>query len=226
MPSSSSLKSARTRDKKALIKEESEAQKLLQEKLPNTLENVLHLHMNAGKLLLNLEVKFSRLESANDKLIDALEQAKDLESMEQFQNTLDKDAEMMDSVLTKISELKILKEELERVRKDLELQSKGSHASEKSSVDTSGAAITNIWSPTDVHTTIKPPKLEITPFDGNVLKWQKFWDAFEASIDKGRYSSVDKMTYLKSRLTGEALDAICGYQLSHDNYAIVVDVLK
>ena len=56
--------------------------------------------------------------------------------------------------------------------------------------------------------------------------WQEFWDAFEASIDKCRYSPVDKMTYLKSKLIGEALDAISGYQLSHDNYAVVVDALK
>ena len=34
------------------------------------------------------------------------------------------------------------------------------------------------------------------------------------------------MNYLRSRLTGEALDAISGYQLSNDNYNIVVDVLK
>ena len=34
------------------------------------------------------------------------------------------------------------------------------------------------------------------------------------------------MNYLRSRLTGEALDAISGYQLSNDNYSIVVDVLK
>ena len=58
MPTGSSLKSACTQDKKVLIKEESEAQKLLQEKLPNNLEDVLHLLMTAGKVLLNLEVKF------------------------------------------------------------------------------------------------------------------------------------------------------------------------
>jgi len=34
------------------------------------------------------------------------------------------------------------------------------------------------------------------------------------------------MNYLKTKLTGEALDAIAGYQLSNDNYKLVVDVLK
>jgi len=34
------------------------------------------------------------------------------------------------------------------------------------------------------------------------------------------------MNYLKTKLTGEALDSIAGYQLSNDNYKLVVDVLK
>lgn len=210
----------------ALIKEESEAQKLLQENLPSNPEDALRLQMAVGKVLLNLETKFSRLELANEKVIDALEQADDSEGTEQFQNVLDEEAEVMDNVLTRISEVKVLKDELERVRKNFELKSKDPHTSQTTPTDTSDATIAHIWSPPDVHTTIKPPKLEIVPFDGNILKWREFWDAFEASIDKGRYSPVDKMTYLKSKLIGEALDAISGYQLCHDNYAAVVDVLK
>ena len=73
---------------------------------------------------------------------------------------------------------------------------------------------------------IKPPQLKITPFDGDVLKWQEFWDQFEASIDKAHYSPIDKLNYLKSKLKGEALSAISGYQLSNNNYSVVVDVLK
>ena len=67
MPILSSLKSSRTREKKALIKEEAEAQKLLQEKPSNNLEDMTHLQLAIGKVLLNLEAKFSRVESANDK---------------------------------------------------------------------------------------------------------------------------------------------------------------
>ena len=139
--------------------------------------------MAVGKVLLNLETKFSRLELANDKVIDALEQADDSEGTEQFQNVLDEDAELMDIVLTRISEVKVLKDELERVRKDFELRSKDLHTSQTTPANTSDANIAHIWSPPDVHTTIKPPKLEIASFDGNILKWREFWDAFEASID-------------------------------------------
>jgi len=52
------------------------------------------------------------------------------------------------------------------------------------------------------------------------------WDAFNASVGKADYTPVDKFNYLKSKLWGEALEAISGYQLSNDNYKVVVDVLK
>ena len=90
----------------------------------------------------------------------------------------------------------------------------------------SGVDIASIWSQPNLQGSIKPPQLEITPFDGDVLKWQEFWDQFEASIHKANYSSIDKLNYLKSRLKGEALSAISGYQLSDNNYSVVVNVLK
>ena len=73
---------------------------------------------------------------------------------------------------------------------------------------------------------IKPPQLEIAPFTGDVLKWKEFWDAFEASIAKFKYAPIDKLNYWKSKLRGEALEAISGYQLSNENYAAAVEVLK
>ena len=59
-----------------------------------------------------------------------------------------------------------------------------------------------------------------------MLRWKEFWDAFEASIDKFKYAPINKLNYLKLKLRGEALEAISGYQLSNDNYATVVEVLK
>ena len=73
---------------------------------------------------------------------------------------------------------------------------------------------------------MKPPQLDIRAFSGDVLRWQEFWDAFDASVHKARYAPVDKFNYLKSKLEGEALEAISGYQLSNENYPIVIDILK
>ena len=47
---------------------------------------------------------------------------------------------------------------------------------------------------------------------------------FEAAIDRSDYVPVDKLNYLKSRLTGEALEAISGYQLTNENYPVVVGI--
>ena len=84
----------------------------------------------------------------------------------------------------------------------------------------------DIWSPLSV-VAAKPPQLDIQPFEGDVLKWKEFWDMFEASVHRvEKYANVDKFTSLKSKLTGDALQAIAGYQLSNDNYPVVVDVPK
>ena len=83
----------------------------------------------------------------------------------------------------------------------------------------------NVWSP--LSAAVKPPQLDIQPFEGDVLKWKEFWDMFEASVHRvERYANVDKFTCLKSKLSGDALQAIAGYQLSNKNYPVVVDVLK
>ena len=50
---------------------------------------------------------------------------------------------------------------------------------------------------------------------------------FKASVHSvERYANVNKFTYLKSKLSGDALQAIPGYQLSKDNYLVTVDVSK
>lgn len=58
----------------------------------------------------------------------------------------------------------------------------------------------------------------------DILRWQEFWDAFKASIHQASYVSVDRLNYLKSKLKGEALEAISGYQLSNEHYVVVVEV--
>ena len=39
-------------------------------------------------------------------------------------------------------------------------------------------------------------------------------------------TAVDTLNYFRSKLTGEAPDAVAGYQLSNENYPIVINVLK
>ena len=233
MPVISSLKSNRTREKKALLKEEADAQRVLQTLCPSDPTEIEQQLMSVGKII-NLEKRLSRLEMANDKLAEAYEQNEDTDGAEQFQTTLDEDSELVDGIIDKMSQLKILKEELERKRKESEsridqsLERRLTQMQEQVSLMQSthrSTHMSSIWSqPTPGP--LKPPQLDITTFSGDVLKWQEFWDAFDASIYQAGYAPVDKFNYLKSKLKGDALEAISGYQLSNDNYPVVIDVLK
>jgi len=88
-----------------LVKEESDAQKLIQEDCGESLQDTLKCLMLVRKVLMNLEVKLGWLEAANKKLNDAFEQSKDTEGANSFQVVLDEEAEFIDGILTKIPEL-------------------------------------------------------------------------------------------------------------------------
>jgi len=113
------LKSSRTREKKALIREGTEASVILQAEW--NLQELLKFSLSVGQVLLSLETKLARLEAANDKSVETLEQAEDNEAMQQFQTTLVEESKLIDDTITKMSQLKVMKEEVERKRKDLEI---------------------------------------------------------------------------------------------------------
>lgn len=71
------------------------------------------------------------------------------------------------------------------------------------------------------------PKLELSKFDGDVLKFQNFWDQFEVAIhDNDNVPSVQKFTYLCSVLEGIAYHTIGGFEVTSANYQHAVDALK
>ena len=120
MPAITTLKSSRTREKKTLVIEKSEADTLLQAEWSDNPQEMLKLSLSTSKVLLSLETKLARLETANDKLVEALEQAEDHEAAEQSQTTLDEESELIDDIIDKISQLKVIKEEIQKKRRDLE----------------------------------------------------------------------------------------------------------
>ena len=74
---------------------------------------------------------------------------------------------------------------------------------------------------------IRLPKLELKKFGGEILKWQEFWDTFEASIHKNSsLQPIDKFNYLRAQLEREALKAISGLELTNSNYDAAIAILK
>ena len=52
---------------------------------------------------------------------------------------------------------------------------------------------------------LKLPRIELSKFNGDVLKFQNFWDQFEAAVhNNDDLPNVQKFTYLRSVLTGNA----------------------
>jgi len=100
--------------RRALIKEQTEAKVVLQADLTEDPPELLKLNLSIGKVVLDLQfkqMKLTQLEAANAKLIEALEHSEDSEATEQFKNTLHEESEMIDDVISKILQLKVMKEE-------------------------------------------------------------------------------------------------------------------
>ena len=240
MPALSTLKGNHTRARTALVRQETEANELIQRDLGDIDEHqVIQLILSVGKTTLDLETKLKRLETANEKLVDAYEAGGNTESAKQFESVLEEDGELIDNIIGKVSQLKTLKEELERRRRDLESshvqgferrltqiqEQVTSIQSSHTSHPTEG--LSSIWTPPLPVGSIKPPHLDMPTFAGDVLKWKEFWDMFNAAVHSNeKYVNIDKFNCLKSKLSGDALQAISGYQLSNENYPVVVDVLK
>ena len=74
---------------------------------------------------------------------------------------------------------------------------------------------------------LKLPRIELPKFSGDVLKFQNFWDQFEAAVhDNADLPNVQKFTYLRSVLNDNALQTIEGFEVTGANYQPAVECLK
>lgn len=76
-------------------------------------------------------------------------------------------------------------------------------------------------------TGFKLPKLNLLSFSGEVTKWVEFWGIFECSIHQNKeLTDIQKLTYLKSQLEGEAAKLVSGFKLEACNYGPAIQLLK
>ena len=74
---------------------------------------------------------------------------------------------------------------------------------------------------------VKLPKLSLKRFNGDLTRWNTFWDSFESAVHgNSSLTNVDKFNYLNSLLESVASDAISGLTLTSANYEEAVGVLK
>ncbi|XP_028403790.1 uncharacterized protein LOC114541524, partial [Dendronephthya gigantea] len=81
--------------------------------------------------------------------------------------------------------------------------------------------------PSPLNQNSRLPKLNLPTFSGNPLQWFTFWDSFEATVHTNpTLGDVQKFSYLKAQLVGDASRAITGFPLTNHNYTKAVQLLK
>ena len=75
--------------------------------------------------------------------------------------------------------------------------------------------------------TYKLPKLMLPFFSGDFTQWTGFYDVYESVIDKNKeLTPVQKLSYLKGQLKGEAAELIKGFKIENDSYEAALELLK
>ena len=74
---------------------------------------------------------------------------------------------------------------------------------------------------------VKTPKLDLKSFDGDVLKWQSWWDQYEAAVhNQPKMANVNKFCHLQRLLGTSAEECIAGLALTNENYPEAIKLLK
>jgi hypothetical protein len=71
------------------------------------------------------------------------------------------------------------------------------------------------------------PKIALSCFNGDILQWQQFWQAFVAEIESDdSLAGINKFTFLLGQLDPNVLSSVAGLTPYKENYAVLVDLLK
>lgn len=74
---------------------------------------------------------------------------------------------------------------------------------------------------------VKLPSITLPTFKGDPTEWVSFWELFSCSVGEQKdLSDIQKFTYLKGQLRGEALQLISGFSLTGNSYAPAMSVLR
>ena len=73
---------------------------------------------------------------------------------------------------------------------------------------------------------VRLPKLNLPTFDGRVDQWLFFWESFDACVHSSSLPEVQKLSYLKALLKGEAARSVAGLTLAATSYEPAVEILK
>lgn len=74
---------------------------------------------------------------------------------------------------------------------------------------------------------LKMPTIKLPEFNGDIQDWESHFDCFRAMVhDDSGYSPTQKFYYLRSSISGPALDLIKSIPMTDANYEVAIERLK
>jgi len=86
--------------------------------------------------------------------------------------------------------------------------------------------MTSLIGKAEISKAAKLPKLVITKFNGTLQDWLRFWNQFEAEIDKSQVASVTKFSYLKELVEPKVRSTIDGVPFCTEGCERAKSILK
>ena len=228
------LKGVRTRYFNALNKEVDTAAYLLAK--DDTEISSRELLSSVSVCAEKLQTLVNKLETQSEKVAAAISGSEE----DITEEILAQDSKICDCAWDSISKLKQLENELSDLikREDVESVSEDAENTKESiqidmkrlfemQLDLQKEFVKHTTDIAKEVNSVKLPKLEISSFNGDKLRWLEFWQSFETSVHKStNLSKIDKFNYLRSKLTDKARGAITGLALTCENYEVAIAVLK
>ncbi len=211
------LRKIRGGNKAAVTKLERDAQLYLKEN-PETLND--EIKTKVSTVLISLKDKKKYIEELNDKILDRC----DLDEIDREVDETTEIGTRMTEIITRLEIFMHRVDEIEKNAKNREtrpnhegptqspVQLDISHTSSSGSRGTVG---------------VRLPKYNLPRFNGDVTRFQAFWQSFSCIIDENEeLPKIQKLNYLITSLEGQAFKAIEGLDICEENYEAAKDILK
>lgn len=188
------------------------------------------------KILKDLRIKRGSVKSALTRAQTALNnfdpRAQSITLIEVRQEALPRISHNFDEVQSQIELLHDNLEDNERERAEFEeryyalksemLEIINSERSHNSSINLSN----NINGNMSMQRAHLPP-VSLPKFDGHIQEWESFYSYYKAIVHEDeRYPAAQKFSYLRSALSGPALDVVKGIPITESNYGVALEKLK
>eukprot|EP00794_Sanderia_malayensis_P015495 gene15495-biopygen11959 len=201
------LRRIRGGNRATVTKVEREAYVILRESEDMPRDTVI---TKADALLNTLREKKKYLHQLNEKIMELC----DIEDIEREVEESDEINTNITEIITRLDGLKI------------RLTSQNVHEERRSSTP-NHLNHSHTSSNSRMLTGIRLPKFSLGKFNGDVMRFQAFWQSFTCTIDENEeLPKIQKMSYLVNALEGQAYKAIEGMDLTEGNYDEVKEILK